>query len=137
MKMALLNYGSSLLKDKPYNGGQWTTARYNSFIKSALRSASQRWPPKYSVLNKAKLGKRINKSSGRMAEHFLCKACCEAFPAKEVQVDHIMPIINPVKGFISWDDVIKNMFCEEHNLQVLCKDCHTIKTKQERQITNE
>jgi 5-methylcytosine-specific restriction endonuclease McrA len=27
--------------------------------------------------------------------------------------------------------VIENMFCEGHNLQVLCKDCHGSKTKEE------
>lgn len=119
-------------KDKPYNNGTWTSARYNSFIKSALRSASQRWPPRYECLNKAKRGKLINRKTGRLAEHYVCKACKQLFPAKEVQVDHVQPIINPITGFTSWDDVIRNMFCEETNLQVLCLDCHKNKTQEER-----
>ena len=40
-------------KDKPYNDGTWTEGRFNSFIKSTLRSGSQRWPPKYKALNAA------------------------------------------------------------------------------------
>ena len=121
-----------------FNGGQWTQARFNSFVKSALRSASQRWPPKYSCLSEACVGQKINPKSGRLAKHYKCKACEIDFPAKEVQVDHINPIIDPVAGFTTWDDVIDNMFCERSNLQVLCKDCHKLKTKEEkeRKITN-
>lgn len=129
--MVLLGYGSfHLSKEKPYNGGQWTTARYNSFIKSALRSASQRWPPKYQVLADAKLGKRINPATGRLAEHYLCAACKGAFPLKEVEVNHIVPVI-PLSGFDSWDGTIKRMFCEKEGLEVLCKPCHKEITKKE------
>lgn len=122
--MALLNCGSSLLsKTKPYNGGTWTEARYFSFIKSALRSASVRWPPRYQVLNEAKLGKRVNPKTGRLAEHYECAACKGAFPGKEVQVNHKLPVIPP-SGFDSWDETIKRMFCEKHGLEVLCIPCH-------------
>jgi len=123
---------------RSFNGGQWTQARFNSFVKSALRSASQRWPPKYSCLSEACVGQKINQKSGRLAKHYKCNACLSDFPAKEVQVDHINPIIDPVAGFTTWDDVIDNMFCERDNLQVLCKDCHKTKTQQEkeRKITN-
>lgn len=120
-----------------YNNGQWTVARFNSFIKSALRSASQRWPPKYTALKKASVGKKVNWKTGRLAQHFKCNSCDGEFPQKEVQVDHIKPIIDPVKGFTSWDDVIHNMFCEEDNLQVLCKDCHVTKTTAEKQQAKE
>ena len=119
-------------KVKPYNNGEWTEARYHSFIKSALRSASQRWPPKYNVLNAAKLGKRINKKTGRLAEHYLCAACREAFPAKEVQVNHKIPVV-PVTGFDNWDGVISRLFCEAEHLEVLCIPCHKTITQQENQ----
>ena len=119
-------------KEKPYNNGEWTTARFNSFVKSALRSASQRWPPKYTVLNEAKLGKRVNQKTGRLAEHYLCTACREAFPLKEVQVNHIIPVV-PVSGFDSWDCVVRRMFCEREGLEVLCIPCHKQVTKEENE----
>lgn len=118
--------------ERPYNGNTWTQARFNSFVKSALRSASQRWPPKYTVLSKAKVGKKINSKTGRLAEHYLCAACKVAFPQKDVEVNHITPVI-PTSGFDSWDGVIKRMFCEEHNLEVLCKPCHKTVTKLENE----
>ena len=131
--MGRLSYGSFLLvKDKPYNGGTWTEARYNSFIKSALRSASQRWPPRYHVLNDAKVGKRINPKSGRLAEHYICAACRQAFPGKEIQVNHITPVV-PTTGFDSWDGVISRLFCEKSGLEALCIPCHKQITRSENE----
>jgi len=120
-----------------YNNGKWTDARFTSFIKSALRSASQRWPPKFNALANAKEGKRINLASGRLAEHYTCAICKNGFPAKEVQVDHIHPVIDPHTGFTSWDEVIKRMFCEVEGYQILCKPCHAKKSHVERHQAKE
>lgn len=120
-----------------FNGGAWTAARFNSFVKSALRAASRRWPPKYECLSEACTGPQINVKTGRVAKHYKCNECLLAFPAKDVQVDHISPLIDPSKGFTSWDEVINNMFCEKENLQVLCKPCHLSKTAVEKQLAKE
>lgn len=124
--------------ERPYNSNTWTTARYNSFIKSALRSASQRWPPRWDVLNEAKQGKKINRSTGRLAEHYKCNLCKGSFPAKEIEVNHIVPVV-PVEGFSTWDEVIKRMYCEKPGLEVVCKPCHKNITKgenEQRKLSN-
>lgn len=72
-----------------------------------------------------------------MAKHYLCAKCLGAFPNKDVQVDHVSAIIDPSEGFISWDQVINNMFCESDNLQCLCIPCHKIKTALEKQQAKE
>lgn len=118
------------MADKTRNGGEWTESRYHSFIKSGLRSASQRWPPKYACLNDACVGQKINHLTGRIAKHYKCANCSVDYPAKFVQVDHINPIVS-TGGFTTWDALIENLFCERDKLQVLCKDCHKIKSKQE------
>jgi len=122
--------------EKPYNNGQWTQSRYNSFVKSALRKASIKWPPKYQVLKESQVGKKINKRSGRLAMHHECASCKNHFPSSVCSVDHIVPIIDPELGFISWDDTITRMFCEASGLQVLCKPCHDEKTNIEKGIAN-
>lgn len=119
------------------NGEKWTESKFNSFIKSALRGASKRWPPKFDALNSAYVGKQINKRTGREAKHYKCNCCWGEFPASEVQVDHIQPVIDPFIGFISWDDVVKRMFCEAEGFQVLCVTCHAAKTAVERHQAKE
>lgn len=117
------------------NGGKWTEARYRSFVTSTLRAGSRKWPPKYETLNAAKTEKKINKATGRLAQHYLCAMCAQEYTQKDVQVDHIKPVIDPKKGFVSWDTYIDRMFCEGKNLQVLCKVCHAEKTKLEKEIS--
>jgi 5-methylcytosine-specific restriction endonuclease McrA len=109
----------------------WTPARKHSFIVSVLRAGTRRWPPKYETLNAAKTIKKINKKTGRLAQHYRCALCEEEFPATGVQVDHIKPVVNPKTGFTTWDTFIKRLFCEAKNLQCVCKVCHKIKTKEE------
>ena len=123
--------GRSLLskkKQRQYNGGLWTEGRFNSFVTSILRSGSRKWAPKYQTLNEAKTEKQINKATGRIAQHFRCATCQGEFPAKQVQVDHIVPIGTEK----TWDQFIDGLFCEPDNLQVLCIPCHKIKTKEEK-----
>ena len=49
---------------KPYNSGQWTQARFNSFIKGALRSATKRWGPINEARKKARLSHGVYKCVG-------------------------------------------------------------------------
>ena len=128
--MAVLYYGSFLINKKTYNNGEWTQARFNSFVKSALRSASIRWPPKYQKLSEALVGTKVNQKTGRMAKHYECNLCKGHFPAKDVEVNHILPVV-PIEGFTSWDVIIERMFCEKDGLEVVCKPCHKTITKQE------
>ena len=53
---------------------------------------------------------------------------------KDVQVDHTVPVIDPVNGFETWDIFVERLFCDIGNLSVLCKPCHKIKTDEEKAI---
>lgn len=110
----------------------WSLSRYNTFIISSLRGAFRKFPNKYETLKEASVGKKLNPKSKRMAEHFICKSCGNDFPAKEVQVDHILPVVCPKKGFKDWNTFIDRLFCDKDNLQVLCGACHDVKTALER-----
>ena len=124
---------------KVRNNNTWTQARFNSFIKGHLRSLSSRWGPKNSVKSKARTRRGWYK----------CAECKQEVPAtlppkpgnkrriNNAVVDHILPIIDPAVGFTTWDECIERMFVEEEGLQVLCDECHTLKTAGEKQIAKE
>lgn len=117
---------------KTRNGGEWTEARFRSFVISALRAASRRWPVKWTVLKAAFVGRTINKETGKLAQHYKCADCKGNFPAASVVVDHIDPVVDTMTGFVDWDTYIERMYCEADGLQVLCKPCHKEKTALER-----
>ncbi|CAB4169946.1 HNHc domain containing protein [uncultured Caudovirales phage] len=114
------------------NGGEWTEARFKSFVISKLRAGLRWWPPKYRVLKNAQTERRTNTKTGKLAMHYQCAACKQDYPAKDVQVDHKQPVVNPKTGFISWDEYVERMFVEAKQLQVLCKPCHKVKSDKER-----
>jgi 5-methylcytosine-specific restriction endonuclease McrA len=124
--------GWTLKPAKTRNSKRWTEARYTQFIRSALRGAFRRWPPRYDVLRNAFTEARLNPKTGRVAKHYRCAECGKDFPQKGVQVDHKHPVVDTKKGFVDWNTFIERLLVEAKKLQVLCKGCHTSKTKAER-----
>lgn len=110
--------------------GQWTEARYNSFIKSGIRSLTRKWKPMFDALKEAATEKKINDKTGRVAQHYECADCRKDFPLKEVVIDHIEPIV-PTNRNATWDEIISRALCEKDGFQVLCKPCHQIKSNKE------
>jgi 5-methylcytosine-specific restriction endonuclease McrA len=120
------------LKRNTFNGGEWTPARFRSFVTGALRTATRRWPPKYQALKDALVGRKVNKKTGKLAMHYSCAECSKEFVSGDVQVDHKEPAVDPATGFVSWDVYVDRLYCEASNLQVLCLPCHKKKTAEEK-----
>jgi 5-methylcytosine-specific restriction endonuclease McrA len=115
--------------------GQWTEARFTTFIKNLLRSGSRKWAPNQIALKEARSSRGM----------YLCAECNEYVPTtvydeekkkrvKNVLVDHIIPVIPPDEGFTTWDSFIEGLFVEVDKLQVLCLACHKTKTAEETAI---
>ncbi len=112
------------MNDKLYCNGQWTAARKKSFITSALRRASSRWAPKY-----------LTKKNARTARNtYKCSLCANSVGNKDIKIDHINPVVDPTKGFESWDKFIERLFVELDGYQAICITCHKTKTAEEREI---
>ena len=92
------------------------------YVMSALRRISLWWPER----TKAKQAARVSRGISR------CAICGKKFRSKDMQVDHIIPVIN-VSGFNGYDGPIKRLLCYAEEFQVLCRNCHKEKTNQEKQ----
>ena len=119
------------------NSGKWTESRYHSFVKGALRSASNRWPPKYEVRKEAWVSRGRYRCAGYRKKAHIVPATIRnpsgtGRGVANVFVDHILPVVDPALGFVNWDVLIERLFCEKGGLQVLCKECHDLKTTEER-----
>ena len=105
----------------------WSTARYFQFLRSALRGAWGRWPAKFQLLKE----NRRTVTGRRHKFEYMCAQCKGWFQQKEIQVDHIIPAgaLNcheDLKGFVA------RLFVGVDKLQIMCKPCHKVKTKEER-----
>lgn len=97
------------------------------FVTSLLRRGSYRWPPRYMTLKRAH----------RARNAYECEKCHNIYPKKEVQLDHIIPVVDPLKGFTTWDDYIERMFVSDGGWMVLCISCHEEKSNWENSIRKE
>lgn len=122
---------------KTRNSGRWTEAQFKSFIKGNLRRVTSKWGPIQDALRGARTRRGF----------YNCAGCKNEVPAstrdengkrvKNVHVDHIDPIIDPRVGWVSWDETINRMFSESDNLQVLCYECHKVKSDEEKALAKD
>ena len=130
----------AIKKVKPYGDGNYTEAAFRSFLIAGLRDKSTRWAPKSSAKKKARKGKLVNPRTGRDCIANLCAICGGRFLEKETHVDHKSPIV-PLTGFngetwlgYNWTELMQRLFCEAGGFQVLCAECHSVKTNHEREL---
>ena len=63
-----------------------------AYIKNVLRRASYRHSARSEALKKARTARNT----------YTCATCTKSFPNKEVNVDHLQPVV-AVTGFTTWD----------------------------------
>ena len=107
-------------------GGNWTEARYFSFIRGLLRGGFSKYPVKHAV----RIENRRKKKGSKRFE-YLCSSCKGWFPNSQVEVDHIEPA-GSLKTYEDLPGFVSRLYCEADGLQLLCKSCHLKKTNEER-----
>lgn len=108
----------------------WTEARFKQFIRSALRKAWSKFPPKHLKIQKNRKAVKGKKHKYEIQ----CERCKQWFPQKDIDVDHI----TPAGSSEDWNVFINNLFVGEDKLQLLCKHkCHPEKTKEDRERAKE
>jgi len=111
-------------------------------ILGALRRLFRRWPPYITIKNENKKEYFVKSKKGKPMRRvgYICNICGKLTPNKDCAVDHKIPCVCPNEGFVNLDKYAERLFCEKGNLQILCKKCHDIKSKEEnkqRRISRE
>lgn len=107
-----------------------TEAQYLSWIRSALRSKSLRWPPRNLALQ---LARTPYKGPNKLQKWEYCCALCDGkFLAKQVQVDHFPKGAGSIRSIGDIGEFCNNLYCEVENLRVLCSECHSYHTLAEK-----
>lgn len=105
-------------------------------IRGAIRTCFHRseYYKNFILLNSRKID-RYKLDGGKhkvMLRVFTCNDCNEdSLLQKDINVDHIIPI-GSFKALDEIQDFVRRVYCDYSNLQILCKDCHKIKTDRER-----
>lgn len=60
---------------------------------------------------------------------FTCNVCNRNVSKKDYNIDHISPV--HIVG-ADWQKHIDALFCDTEQLQLLCTECHNLKTQRER-----
>lgn len=108
---------------------EWSTAKFWSFIRSGLRAKWSRWPPKFAVLKNAQ--RPYKGPNPRQKHEYQCSECKHYFPQREVEVDHVFPA-GTLKDYSDLPAFVQRLFVGEGLLRVLCKPCHVLITKEQR-----
>ena len=105
-------------------------------IRGALRRTFSRSPIIREVLFKVRREvPKYNKDGSRAkkdAVQYRCNVCQQYVGSTKVSVDHFDPVVDVQQGFVDFNTFISRLFCNASNLQVICDDCHNIKTQAER-----
>ena len=92
-----------------------------TFVVGVLRRASFKWHARTEAMQNARVARG----------QYRCAICGEIFKAKEVDLDHVEPVVDPKTGWTNYDDFIERLFCEADKFQVICNgpgSCHETKT---------
>lgn len=103
-------------------------ARYRTFVRSAMRKAWMKWPPRYEALKAAR--RDYHGPNPRQKFEFQCARCKHWFMQKFISVDHIVPW-GSIVG-LSLDEAWSRLLVPVSGLQCLCDDCHDTKTAAEK-----
>jgi len=130
--------------------GSWTAAYFRGLVRGALRRIYFRWPGRQVALKRMRVEVPGTTSKGKPTKRpgvwYKCESCgalgkaqvAKGNPKGQVRiwVDHKDPVV-PLDRYPDWNEYVNRLFCDVDNFEVLCDDCHHMKSQAERQIRKE
>jgi hypothetical protein len=115
-------------------GNPWgTKAKFFSWLRGQLRRAWSKYPLRINYLQKKRFKIPNPKPKGRKEIWGAkCEKCRKKFPMKDIQVDHIESAGTLTEREHIQEFVERLIFIGEEAMQLLCKECHGIKTYSDR-----
>ena len=118
-------------KSEPFpEYNDWTTSRYWGFVRSALRKAWVKWPPRFNVIKESRRAVKNKRHKWEVR----CAVCKKWWQLKHIQVDHIEPV-GTLKKYEHLPDFVRKLFVSSDKLRTVCKGCHQIISKKNRNVT--
>lgn len=124
----------------PSTAEEWDSLRCQ-FIRNNLRRVSLRWPAVAEARKKARLWRRINPATGRLAWRALCGECFGEFLERELEADHISPVVPVDRDYFDaaysgkqLGEVVRRLLPDPLGYAMLCKPCHRQKTSVENAL---
>jgi 5-methylcytosine-specific restriction endonuclease McrA len=122
-----------IIKEKTRNNKTMTESQFWAFIRAALRQKSRFWKPITACkMNNRRKYEGINK---RQKYEYQCNKCKHWFKDTHIAVDHIVPC-GALNNSADLPGFVDRLFCEMNGLQLLCEECHQLKTNMERPLKN-
>jgi hypothetical protein len=143
MKNKAKNTFDNLKKTRNKSGVLLPDSESMSAIIGALKRTFSRSPMVREFLSRYRREqewfKKDNTKAKKPKVFYKCFKCQQEFNSNNVQVDHIEPVIpvNIPAKHLSINVLIDRLFCDESNLQILCKEHHKEKSKLENELRKE
>jgi 5-methylcytosine-specific restriction endonuclease McrA len=90
----------------------------DSWVRVKLRRVSLQWPARTEAMRRARVDRGI----------YQCAMCKDQFRVKEIELDHVNPVVNIKTGKTTLDEYVERLFPDVEGFQVLCLSCHNVKT---------
>jgi len=108
--------------------------RDKALVKNSVRSAIRKSFSRSDHYKGFLKSRRIEWRSGkRRRVSYECQICLVNHPSTNINVDHKVPLGKGVYGGLEDADSFSALvYCSWDNLQILCRECHKLKTKEEQ-----
>lgn len=94
---------------------------------STLRRGSYRWKGRWEAERRSRVGRG----------EYYCEECGTIGKKNHSQMDHTIPVVDPVEGWKDFDTFIERLYIPADGWKRLCKPCHLDKTRIENSVRKE